>query len=244
MRLLPVSDLHIEFRRRDGGMAILDGLPGADVLIVAGDLGVDATITVAWLHRAAHRYDAVIYVLGNHEHYRNVDALRAALDLARLPNVHVLDRSAVTIGGLRFVGATLWYPHCDQLLLYQRMMSDWGIPGFERFIATAGEGDAQYICETIGRDDVVVTHMLPSSRCVARRFIGSPLNCFFVHDIEPTIEYAQPTLWIHGHTHDRVDVKIGRTRVYANPLGYPGENPQWTPEVIDTDGAQATGAEP
>lgn len=232
MRLLPISDLHIEFRR-DGGRAILAELPDADVLVVAGDLGVDATNTAAWLYQAARHYEDVVYVLGNHEHYRSVDELRAAIDLARLFNVHLLDRSSVTIDGQRFIGATLWYPNSDRLLMFRKMMSDWGIPDFQRFIATAGEGDAQYICETIGRDDIVVTHMLPSRQCVAERFVGSPANMFFVHDVQPTIEWAQPKLWIHGHTHDRVDAQIGRTRVYANPMGYPRENPRWAPEVIE-----------
>jgi predicted phosphodiesterase len=31
------------------------------------------------------------------------------------------------------------------------------------------------------------------------------------------------TVWIHGHSHDRCDYRIGKTRVVANPLGYPNE---------------------
>jgi len=33
----------------------------------------------------------------------------------------------------------------------------------------------------------------------------------------------QPKLWIHGHGHDRCDYVLGKTRVVANPLGYPNE---------------------
>ena len=30
----------------------------------------------------------------------------------------------------------------------------------------------------------------------------------------------QPPLWVHGHMHDRVDEKLGETRVTCNPGGY------------------------
>ena len=33
----------------------------------------------------------------------------------------------------------------------------------------------------------------------------------------------QPKLWIHGHSHDRCDYSLGKTRVVANPMGYPKE---------------------
>ena len=34
------------------------------------------------------------------------------------------------------------------------------------------------------------------------------------------IERYQPELWIHGHMHDPVDERLGRTRLLANPAGY------------------------
>jgi Icc-related predicted phosphoesterase len=33
----------------------------------------------------------------------------------------------------------------------------------------------------------------------------------------------QPKLWFHGHSHDRCDYQLGKTRVVANPLGYLNE---------------------
>lgn len=34
---------------------------------------------------------------------------------------------------------------------------------------------------------------------------------------------AKLWLWIHGHSHDRCDYLLGKTRIIANPLGYPNE---------------------
>src|SRR6185295_12942775 len=67
---------------------------------------------------------------------------------------------------------------------------------------------------------VVVTHFAPARGSIAARFAGSPLNACFVSDLEPQIRRWQPALWLHGHTHDSFDYRIGATRVVANPRGY------------------------
>jgi hypothetical protein len=38
--------------------------------------------------------------------------------------------------------------------------------------------------------------------------------------MEDFILQHQPRLWIHGHTHESFDYKIGKTRVVCNPRGY------------------------
>lgn len=32
-----------------------------------------------------------------------------------------------------------------------------------------------------------------------------------------------PMLWVHGHTHEAFDYRIGNTRVIVNPRAYPNE---------------------
>jgi len=54
-------------------------------------------------------------------------------------------------------------------------------------------------------------------------FARSAMNAFFVCDMAPHVRDGQPKLWIHGHSHDRCDYLLGKTRVVANPLGYPNE---------------------
>jgi hypothetical protein len=51
----------------------------------------------------------------------------------------------------------------------------------------------------------------------------SATNAFFVCDMTSRVRERQPKLWIHGHSHDRCDYLLGKTRVVANPLGYPNE---------------------
>jgi Icc-related predicted phosphoesterase len=38
--------------------------------------------------------------------------------------------------------------------------------------------------------------------------------------MEEFILEHQPRLWIHGHTHETFDYRIGKTRIICNPRGY------------------------
>lgn len=68
--------------------------------------------------------------------------------------------------------------------------------------------------------DIVLTHHLPSYRSVPQRYKTSPLNGFFVCDLEGLILERKPSLWVHGHTHDSLDYHLGNTRIVCNPYGY------------------------
>ena len=70
---------------------------------------------------------------------------------------------------------------------------------------------------------VVVTHHLPASSAIAKRYADDPLNPAFASRLEGLIEAHQPTLWVHGHTHEPFDYELFGTRVVCNPRGYPGE---------------------
>jgi hypothetical protein len=42
----------------------------------------------------------------------------------------------------------------------------------------------------------------------------------FVSDLTEKIRVWQPDLWLHGHTHDSFDYRVGRTRIVCNARGY------------------------
>ena len=107
MNIQIVSDLHLE-----GGASPPTLAPGADMLICAGDLGqarypwLLAKAAKAW-RRARH----ILYVPGNHEYYGGLDLEESRQLLAwqcATNDVTLLDPGAVTIAGIRFIGATLW----------------------------------------------------------------------------------------------------------------------------------------
>ena len=72
---------------------------------------------------------------------------------------------------------------------------------------------------------MVVTHHMPSEKCVSPRFVGSPLNVFFHSNFDDFIIDRKPKLWLSGHTHDPYDFMIGETRLVCHPRAYPSERP-------------------
>ena len=104
-KLLVLSDLHVEFAPFVPDPAAVEA---ADVVVLAGDIS-NGVKGIAWA-RQAFADKPIVYVAGNHEFYRGdwgrlLEQLRAQ---AQVYGVHFLENDAVTIDGVRFLGATLW----------------------------------------------------------------------------------------------------------------------------------------
>lgn len=233
MRVQVLSDLHFEFDH-DGGEMFAREVPIAgDVLVLAGDLlplrEVDkAKRTFAWF---CDRFPKVIFVPGNHEYYGTspvaADAV-LAICAAAFPNLHVLNPAVATIEGMRFVGAALWFPPSADEARYRGLVNDFRlIDGFVPWVHETHAAHLAFLEENLRPGDVVITHYLPHPRSVARQFLGSPLNRFFLaQDAAELVERSGAKLWIHGHTHVPCDYTAGATRVVCNPRGYPREATQ------------------
>lgn len=225
-KVLPISDLHLEFYR-DGGFEFINRLPEADVLIVAGDLS-NANGLRSALKMLSQKYQDVIFVPGNHEYYGGT---KLAVDIVRecVPdNVHWLDRNTVTLHGQRYVGCSLWFPDTPEARRNTHMLGDfYHIQGTD-WIWEEFERCRTFLRDTVLESDVVITHHLPTQTSVSPRFVGDALNCYFVGDVS---ELVKSKWWIHGHTHDACDYMHGKTRVLCNPVGYPNERgaAHWKP---------------
>lgn len=233
LRLQVMSDVHFEFHEDDGAGFVQGLLPhGVDVLVVAGDLCGGHQLQDA-LPALAARYPQVVYVSGNHELYGfRLDALRQLRErlVAEVPNLSWLDGSAATIDGVRFVGATLWFPDQRGNRLYSRFLNDFRhIPDFPSWVYRENAAAVAFLQAEVRPGDVVVSHHLPSARSVPPRWQGDPLNRFFLTDLGQLIEERRPALWIHGHTHETASYRVGPTRVVCNPYGYEPDdlNPDW-----------------
>ena len=224
MRIQVLSDIHFEFHA-DAGASFVGSLDprGVDVLVVAGDLAVGGGIGPALDLLCKHYAGAVVvYVHGNHEFYgcpreEVVATTRAACGRHR--NLRWLDAELVEIQGVRFLGAPLWFPRADGAP--KMAMNDFHlIPDFESWVYAENARAVAFLDQELRESDVVVTHHLPAQACVAPAYVGSPLNAFFVCDLEALLLARRPALWIHGHTHKSVDVTLGATRIVCNPFGY------------------------
>lgn len=271
MEINIVSDLHFDCSR------IEPVLPGGEILVLAGDICesrlfhkyvegdsyfADPNIVGTyrerfnlWLADVASRYKKVIYVAGNHEHYRGVFDHTIPHMKANVPdNVHVLDNEMLEIDGVLFLGGTLW-TDCEKgnpmtLTVLQHSMADY------RYIKKIRHNEYMPLLpyDTIREHNTtlayfrtvmqfphnkdkqvfVVTHHAPSALSVSDVYKVDSLNGGFYSDLsEFILDHPQITHWVHGHTHTRFDYQIGDTRVICNPRGYIPKNGD--PEVTDYD---------
>lgn len=260
MRLLVISDVHLEF----GPFAFPEPMPDFDVAVLAGDMHRPIVAALEWLvgQREAGplRGREIVYVAGNHEFYKSEmkGNLAAAIQPAADAGIHLLHRRTVIIQHVRFIGCTLWtdyrllqHPKASMVYAGQelndhrliRFREDSGhVSRFMPWHAAAEHRlDLAFIRRELGKPHggatVVVTHHAPHPHSIQPRHLGSPLSPAFVSDLSGVIEEYQPELWIHGHDHGSHDYKIGRTRILANQAGYPNlhgdrENPGFDPHCV------------
>lgn len=231
MDILIASDLHLEFSD-----IVLDAA-GAGVVVLAGDIHLGAA-GVEWAK--ARFAQPVIYVAGNHEYYKGeIGAVDHAIRTAAAgSNVHVLDQGAVTIEGVRFLGAVLWTdfdvfgPAVGAQAVAECLaaMPDFSIVRHGAATLTPQDtidfhaDDRAWLEASLATPHdgptVVVTHHAPHKGSIAPQFADDPVTAAFISDLEPLILEAAPALWIHGHTHTGFDYRVGATRIVCNPRGY------------------------
>ncbi|TPK85446.1 metallophosphoesterase [Mesorhizobium sp. B2-4-17] len=249
MRIWLLSDLHLEYTDLRQPLKI----PEADVFVVAGDLCRAPANGVHWLAKHIPQDMPCVYVAGNHEHYRGsikegLEDGRAAA--AQFANIHFLENDSVIIQGVRFIGSTLWTDYriegSPELAMHyarermndHRQIAEQRNP-WKRFLpqtAYRTHQDSRRFVESALKSDpittVVVTHHLPHRGSIPARFAGDLLNAAYASDLSSIIEQRQPTLWVHGHTHDSCDYRVGSTRIVCNPRGYDDENGTFNPQLV------------
>lgn len=241
VRLHILNDLHLKH-------AAMDPVPVlGDILVLNGDI-VDGGSPIPLLALTA-KYRAaglpVLYVPGNHEFYgRRIHEVLITLWRACKANgIELLHNRAVIINGVRFFGSTLWtdykLDHADRqatsMHIAKQYMADhtWifvkqkgQARSFQPYDALSAHNKAIRIMtarlsESFDGPTVVLSHHGPSPKSVHPKYKGNPANPAFVSNLEHIILKFKPALWAHGHVHDSFNYLVGKSRVIANPRGYP-----------------------
>jgi Calcineurin-like phosphoesterase len=209
MKIRILSDLHLEFQ---------DWVPpnsDADIVVLAGDIHVGAH-GIDWARRS-FPLTPVIYVPGNHEFYGgNLQSVTDELyTRAKRFGVDVLDGRRVVIGGVRFLGATLWTDFAlygsDQRSINRAMtaaqndMNDFHVIRHKN--GKFGPVDARDInlervrwlrtelAEDFQGTTIVVTHHLPLPQSIHPKYSASSLNPSFASDLS-SLMGPPVSLWI------------------------------------------------
>ncbi|HUL91145.1 MAG TPA: metallophosphoesterase [Burkholderiales bacterium] len=239
MRIRIYSDIHLEHA------PFAPPAKDADVVVLAGDIA-NGTAGIEWA-KATFR-TPVLYLAGNHEYYEGeFESVQAGMRAAAGGGVELLDCTQTVIGGVRFLGCTLWTdfslaPESERPAVIEdsrKLNPDyklirWGARAFapEDAIGLCTRQRAWLaaaLAEPFLGKTVVVTHFAPHPRSIAPAYINHRANPAFVVNLDETM--GQPALWIHGHTHSYFDYRIRGTRVICNPRGYPGEPCGFRPEL-------------
>ena len=283
MKIKLVSDLHLEFSdcliNNDEGADVL--ILGGDICIaqdlhdhpepantadqaaIANGTGLGRRQMTAqrfrdFFKRCSFQFPHVIYIMGNHEFYNGkfyagIDYMRD--EVAKYPNITMLEQDMKIIDDVVFVGGTLWtnMNKRDPLTMHaiEGMMNDFRIiRNDKRNYATMSALDVAirhdktlgYIKHVVQehRDKtcVVVGHHSPSFQSVNPIYAHETLmNGGYHSDLSEFImDHPQIKLWTHGHTHHPFDYVIGETRIVCNPRGYENdgysEQTGWDPTKI------------
>ena len=258
MKIQLLSDLHLEVHPH----YFPRPAPAAELLVLAGDIGSYQSGSQLpgedfGLERFAPKRGwpvPVLYVPGNHE-YDNLDfdlaheRLRATCE--RL-GIGWLEREVIVIGGVRFIGTTLWADF-DALLtdsdradparvLKKRGKAFRAANFYLEKTGTTRAGapmlapqwrEQSLVCEHWLRralaqpfdgTTVVVTHFAPSLRSADPRYGLTPGTAGFCNSLDELLPLAD--LWLHGHLHCQQDYVAGGCRVVANTLGYAARGEQ------------------
>jgi Icc-related predicted phosphoesterase len=240
MKIWTFSDLHFAFSDLDYDLEF----PDADICVVAGDVTAPPLKSVKWLQKHIGHRMPVVAVAGNHEYYGQVyvDALAEVKANRHLfPDVHFLENEELVIGGVRFLGATLW----TDFDLYERQregmkvahasMNDYRTIMYRlepperltpQHVLGFHQESRRWLEEALARpfdgETVVVSHTCPHEMSIHPQYAGDPLNPAFTSDLSAIIKTHEPAAWLHGHTHASFDYVVPgtRTRVVCNPRGY------------------------
>ncbi|KQT48983.1 metallophosphoesterase [Aureimonas sp. Leaf454] len=261
-RLLIISDLH----QGEGGppydpARLSDQF---DIVVVAGDCAGRLTSSITWL---ADRFAGTptIYTPGNHDFYRDEgpdgftieDETEAGQELADRLGIHLLVDGEANVGGLRFLGSTLWTDlraGVHHSLSHASGDARRGMNDYRRIHRRSStrrsrrldpsdtlslhHGSRRFLESAFSTSDgsrtVVVSHHAPSIRSL--EIPSADLNQCYASDLEPEIERWRPNLWVHGHIHTARDYRIGSTRIVCNPAGRAEERTGFDPGlIVDVD---------
>ncbi len=256
-----LSDLHLESNPH----FVPQAAPNADVLVLAGDIGSYqnesslARLGIAdfGLGRFANWPCPVVFVPGNHEYDgQEFETAHARLqDVCQRLGFVWLEREAVVLQGVRFIGCTLWTDFDaltstqaatspvtlgQQLLARDKALRAANFALRKNHTLTAGQPLLADGVRTLGLQSQAWLRQALSvpfegKTVVVTHFAPSLRSADPRYGITPGTAgfcnalddlLAQAQLWLHGHLHCPVDYTASGCRVVANPLGYARKNEQ------------------
>ena len=255
-----ISDLHLDLWQDN----IKDwrGISTSLTCIVAGDVSRDINLTVSFLRHLSTCYNNVLFVDGNHEHYKNYGQIQERqmqleMSLDSIKNITFLADSALVLDNTAIIGANGWwtfdFPEKNGAASKIECMDAFCAKEDYHMrdainIWTAAEEQANFLCEVVAsmqdnddiHDIIIVTHTVPRMDLMQpygdivdwSKNGNSSMQDVLINDINGKI-----STWCFGHIHARhVDKRLDGVRYVSHPRGRPDDAifPIYYPKRIDT----------
>lgn len=241
IKLMPISDCHLEFRNYTYWIEPND----ADIICLLGDMGVGPQ-AVEWSMFESERLNKpIMFLNGNHEYYNyDLGLLQTFREMTKGTKVTILENDIYEFMGYRFLGCSLWSDFSSYgpvgkthaLLNATKFISDF------TYIKNFTPNDCidlhnksmDWLKDNLtGTKDIVLTHFPPSVWYTAPKYRGDIMSPYFVNDLEPFILERQPLAWLSGHSHYNIKKYVGKTLLMSNQLGYKREGVEgFNPKLV------------
>lgn len=226
-----------------------------DVLILAGDIGVATDKNnlqkLETVFQTYQKYfQHIVFVPGNHCYYgikqknQSLEQIDQCLEkLCQENKVNFLQaeqKEPVIINNTMFIGCTLWSYITNEA--FSQMTDSRTVFKDVNQYRELNRKHTEYLVKKLEENKlstkypvVVVTHHLPSFSLIHPIYKGSSLNSAFANHLNSLIKNSneQIKLWVCGHTHAPMKVKVENVPVLVNPFGYPDENHNVKVECIE-----------
>ncbi len=255
-RIRLLSDIHHEhhrdYNKKNYEITELEN-DSETILVLAGDID-HRDHTVKRLVEISERFKYIVCVYGNHDlwkaksFYDAIPKAKRILEENNIKNVFILQNEEVILDQIRFIGTTLWtdYNHNNPWMIMRanEIMNDY------KYIKATVKGRKIRPVEILAEHNVavkyiksslevphegptvVVTHHAPTELSINEKYKGDIDNPFYYSDLSNLILDYNPDYWFHGHVHDQCNYMMGDCNVICNPAGYPGEIPNFDPDLV------------
>lgn len=226
MKICIFSDLHLNINGFD---PFDNHVADSDIIIAAGDIN-KVPRAIDYLNKFGK---PCLYILGNHElgmgnHYQKI--LQDGKNLSNGTNVTILEKQKISFGTIDFLGCSLWTDFRVQQNLKQAKIAMTNKLKITNNHSISTDEIISEFRQSVNwlRDELttnqhqtkfVITHFAPTRPYVPIQFQKHPVSGYYNSGLKEFIMTHQPSYWIHGHTHERLDYTIGKTRILSNAYG-------------------------
>jgi len=219
------------------------------VLILAGDILLIKNISDYghFFKIISERFETVLWIFGNHEWFKNkikperMQEIKEKMSI--YGNIHILNNETFENEHYHFIGTTLWsdIKKGDYLTAQDVVAVSYDFKKIDflekghysklrpRHVTKMFMDNEKFIqaellkIKSSKKAKVVITHHPPTEKAITDRMKLTPdfwsdfgdvkFSYLVEHDIVPD-------LWVHGHVHEKQDIKEGDLNIISNARGY------------------------